>query len=100
MSVRWSEIVCNSVQATCEAGLDTGIRLSLTFDGSGVLVAVWDGVPAVPVPASPDDDSEHGRGLMIVAALSAWQDCRQVSTRHGGGKLVRAYVALPIATSS
>lgn len=89
------EITCNAVQATREAGLDTGIRLSLTYDGSGVLAAVWDAVPAPPVPVVPDEDSEHGRGLIIVAALAKWHDCRPVPASHGGGKLVRAYIAVP-----
>lgn len=90
-----SELVCNAVQVTRGAGLDTGIRLTLIFDGEGVLAAVWDAVPAMPVPATPDLDSEHGRGLFIVEALSAWHDCRPLPACRGGGKLVRAFVALP-----
>lgn len=90
-----SEIVGNAVQATRGAGLDTGIRLTLTFDGGGILVAVWDAVPSPPAPASPEVDSEHGRGLLIVAALAEWQDCLPVPPVHGGGKLVRARIAFP-----
>lgn len=90
-----SELVSNAIQATRDAGLDTGIRLTLTFDGLGVLVAVWDAVPATPVPAAPDEDSEHGRGLLIVGALAEWVDSRPAPPSHGGGKLVRAYIALP-----
>lgn len=88
-----SELASNAVQATREAGLDTGIRICLTFDGAGVLVSVWDAVPSPPAPAVPDEDRENGRGLFIVAALAEWQDCRPVPASHGGGKLVRAYVA-------
>jgi hypothetical protein len=47
------------------------------------------------VPAAPDADSERGRGLLIVDALSDWLDCRPVSAAHGGGKLVRARCVLP-----
>lgn len=90
-----SELVSNAVQATRDAALDTGIRLTLTYDGTGVLVSVWDAVPAPPVPVTPDDDSEHGRGLLIVAALTVWQDVRPVPPAHGGGKLVRAMVPVP-----
>lgn len=90
-----SELVSNAIQATRDAGLNTGIRLTLTFDGDGLLVAVWDAVPAPPVPATPDEDSEHGRGLLIVSALAEWVDCRAVPMSHGGGKLVRAYIDLP-----
>lgn len=90
-----SELVSNAAQATRDAGLDTGIRLTLSFDGAGVLVSVWDAVPAPPVPVTPDIDSEHGRGLLIVAALTVWQDCRPVPAARGGGKLVRAMVPVP-----
>ena len=90
-----SEIVTNAVTATRAAGLSTGIRLALTADESGVLVAVWDGAPAMPVQASPDLDSESGRGLLLVDALAEWHDVRVVPEGHGGGKLVRAKVAIP-----
>lgn len=89
------ELVSNAVTATREAGLDTGITLTLTCGNDGIVVAVRDDVPSPPVPASPDDDSEHGRGLLIVEALAAWVDCRPVPPGHGPGKLVRALVALP-----
>jgi len=90
-----SELASNAVQATRGVGLDTGIRVTLTFDGSGVLVAVWDAVPSPPVPASPDEDSERGRGLLIVEALAEWTEVRPVPVSRGGGKLVRARIALP-----
>lgn len=90
-----SELVCNAVQATRDAALDTGIRVTLTLGVEGVLVAVWDAVPSPPVPVTPDDDSEHGRGLLIVAALTVWHDFRMLPPARGGGKLVRALVPLP-----
>jgi anti-sigma regulatory factor (Ser/Thr protein kinase) len=90
-----SELAANAVQATRDMGLDTGIRVTLTFDGSGVLVAVWDAVESPPVPSSPDEDSENGRGLLIVEALSEWTDVRPVPASRGGGKLVRARIAVP-----
>lgn len=90
-----AEIIANGVQATRDAGLDTGVRLTLTADGGGVMVVAWDAVPLPPVPAAPDADSESGRGLIIVQALSEWWDARQVNPSHGGGKLVRARIALP-----
>lgn len=93
-----SEIVCNSVTATRNAGLETGIRLTLTADSGGIVVAVWDAVPSPPVPATPDLDSEHGRGLLIVAALSESYDVVPVSPAPGAGKFVRARIALPDAS--
>ena len=99
-----SELVGNAVQATRDAGLNAGIRLTLTADDSGIVVAVWDAAPARPspallapsllAPAEPDLDSEHGRGLLIVAALSESYGVVPVSPAHGGGKIVRARIAL------
>ena len=87
-----SELIANGVQATRAAGLDTPVRLTLTADGASVLIVVWDAVPAPPVPADPDLESEHGRGLIIVEALAEWWDCRPVPAAHGGGKLVRSFI--------
>lgn len=87
-----AELIANSVQATRAEGLDTPVRLILTTDGASVLLAVWDAVPAPPVQEVPDLDSEHGRGLLIVEALSAWWDCRPVPVGRGGGKLNRSMI--------
>ncbi|MCL2586492.1 MAG: hypothetical protein FWE35_29030, partial [Streptosporangiales bacterium] len=61
----------------------------------GVLVVVWDPVPLAPSLTSPDTDSEHGRGLLLVDAFSAWWDSVPVPADRGGGKLVRARIDLP-----
>lgn len=90
-----AEMVANAIQATYDAGLDVGVRLTLTSDGEGVMVVVWDAVPLPPIPARPDADSEHGRGLLIVQALSDWVDFRPIKDSRGGGKLVRARLSLP-----
>ena len=45
------------------------IALFLASDRSQVLVQVWDGSPDPPVQASTDEDSESGRGLLLVEAL-------------------------------
>lgn len=88
-----AELIANAVQATRDAGLDTPVRLTLTADAASAMVVVWDAVPDPPVPVTPDIDSESGRGLLIVGALSAWWDCRPVPAAHGGGKLTRALIA-------
>ena len=92
-----AEVVTNAIQATRDAALDSGVRLTLKFDGEGLLLSVWDAVPIPPAPAEPDADSESGRGLMIVQALSAWWDACPVPAAHGGGKLVRAMLNMPKA---
>ena len=34
------------------------------------MIWVWDASPLPPQPADADGDAEHGRGLMLVQALS------------------------------
>ena len=40
-------------------------------DDAQVLVQVWDANPRQPQPADPGAEAEHGRGLLLVEALSA-----------------------------
>jgi hypothetical protein len=76
-----SELVTNSFHAS--AGL-TGsryqgrwspgippIRLWVQSDREQVLVQVWDANHLLPVRQEPELDAEHGRGLLLVASLSA-----------------------------
>ena len=99
-----TELVQNSVQATGRAGLDAPVRLTLIAGLRTVLIVVADAVPDPPVlraPAGPadlaaqygDDDTDpdlHGRGLLIVAALSAQWDWKPAP--GGRGKVVRALI--------
>jgi anti-sigma regulatory factor (Ser/Thr protein kinase) len=98
-----SELATNAVAAS--RGLDghwwqgqhhpgrPPIRLWLHSDGQCVEVPVWDGCedsPPSPPQPQPRGDSEHGRGLMIVVALSADSG---VSRLEGtSGKVVWAVV--------
>lgn len=75
-----SELVTNSVQASeALAGSRYGesgrpqtlpIRLWLQSDGQHVVIHVWDSTPDLPVQQVPDLDAEHGRGLLLVEAVS------------------------------
>jgi|GEM_PF-1269570 len=65
-----SELVTNAVHITREAAADTPVRLWLVSDKAQVVIWVWDASPLPPQPADADDDAEHGRGLMLVQALS------------------------------
>jgi anti-sigma regulatory factor (Ser/Thr protein kinase) len=98
-----SELVTNAVQATAGRQLPAPVRLRLSSDGSGALVEVWDADPRPPQPRAVDIDgvpdlvAESGRGLLLVAALSArwgWYPERQC-----GGKVVWAVLKAAPAAS-
>jgi hypothetical protein len=44
--------------------------LWLSADDERVLIEVWDAHERMPVCEQPDLDAEHGRGLLLVEALS------------------------------
>jgi anti-sigma regulatory factor (Ser/Thr protein kinase) len=81
-----SELVTNAVRADCT-------RLSLTLDAhhTYVRVASSDDAPGDPVKQDPTPDVAHGRGLLIVDALSS----RWGVHWHDGSKTVWADVPLP-----
>jgi anti-sigma regulatory factor (Ser/Thr protein kinase) len=74
-----SELATNAVKATAEQQ-QAAIRLRLSSDSARVLVEVWDANPEPPAPndlgegGAPDPEEEGGRGLFLVAALSARWD--------------------------
>jgi len=76
-----SELVTNAVQHACGNGTGTiGVTLARTWNPAAVTVVVSDSSPEGPIKRDRRADSEQGRGLQIVEALSArwgWhrQDC-------------------------
>jgi anti-sigma regulatory factor (Ser/Thr protein kinase) len=74
-----SELVTNAVKATV-GRQQAAVRLRLSSDNERVLVEVWDADPQPPTPKDPGEDGtpdpqeEGGRGLFLVAALSARWD--------------------------
>ena len=86
-----SELVTNAVKATA-GQQQAAIRLQLSSDRGHVLVEVWDADPQPPAPkalgndGSPDPQEEGGRGLFLVAALSARWDW--YPTEEPAGKVV------------
>ena len=74
-----SELVTNAVKATAEHD-QAAVRLRLSGDRTRVLIEVWDADPRPPAPkdlgeyGTPDPEEEGGRGLFLVAALSARWD--------------------------
>ena len=83
-----SELVTNGIKAS-EGLASPVIRLWLGSDGQRILVQVWDGRDELPEHSDAGPDSDSGRGLMIVDALSAdWG-----AYREADGKVVWALVA-------
>jgi len=91
-----SELVTNAVTHAEDGGGAAGGHVSLYVRvAAGELrVEVHDGSPVLPLPVPPDvdEESETGRGLMLVAALaSEWG-----FYRTPGGKVV--YFTVPYLT--
>ncbi len=82
-----SELVTNAVQITQADGRNAPVRLWLLADRARLLMLVWDASPLPPVRVSPDGDTENGRGLLLVEALSTRWD---YYGHHSGGKVVWA----------
>jgi anti-sigma regulatory factor (Ser/Thr protein kinase) len=82
-----SELVTNAIQAS--AGLPAPVvRLWLVAERDAIVIRVWDASPHMPRHQDADPESEHGRGLMLVASLSKqWGACRK-----SAGKVVWAQI--------
>jgi len=85
-----SELVTNVIQHVCGDGTETvGVTLARTSNPEAVTVIVSDSSPEGPAIREASADSERGRGLQIVEALSAqwgWHP-------EYGGKAVFAILA-------
>jgi anti-sigma regulatory factor (Ser/Thr protein kinase) len=81
-----SELATNAIRAQCR-------RLSLALDAhhSYMRIATSDDAPGEPIKQKLDPNVPHGRGLLIVDALST----RWGVTRENGTKTVWADIALP-----
>jgi anti-sigma regulatory factor (Ser/Thr protein kinase) len=84
-----SELVTNAVLASSGYQTTPYVRLRLRKGTDHVLVQVWDASPQLPQQQPHDLDAESGRGLEIVATLSArWG----AQPQPFGGKIVWAMV--------
>jgi anti-sigma regulatory factor (Ser/Thr protein kinase) len=87
-----SELATNAVQAMAGQEDHTTVRLQLFGDNTRVRIEVWDADPRPPAPRNPGEDgipdleAEGGRGLFLVAALSACWDW--YLTQEPTGKVV------------
>ncbi len=87
-----SELVTNAVPAMVRQENHAALRLQLFGDNTRVRIEVWDADPRPPAPRDPEEDGipdlegEGGRGLFLVAALSACWDW--YLTQEPTGKVV------------
>jgi hypothetical protein len=97
-----SELIANSVAATAKvawtadrphAPRTPSVRLWLLGGAAELMVLVWDAVPTAPVPRAAGQLEENGRGLTIVAALSARWDFYHPPAPPGG-KVTRALITV------
>jgi anti-sigma regulatory factor (Ser/Thr protein kinase) len=91
-----SEMVTNAVKFSArsqpsETGTDDSIWLELGCSQGKLSIAVTDRSPDLPVVGRPGSDAEHGRGMMLVAALSLEWGCRDLP--HGGKTV---YCVIPV----
>jgi anti-sigma regulatory factor (Ser/Thr protein kinase) len=101
-----SELVTNAVQASRATGQAAPVRLWLLSDTAQILILVWDASSHPPVRADISDDTENGRGLLLVEAISDQWGC-YFPADHGGkspwdqhGKVVWAVVGLSVGHMS
>lgn len=85
-----SELLTNAVEASQALEWATPVRFWLLSDHARVLVLVWDGNPKPPVRIEAAELSEHGRGLLLVEALS--DEWNWYVPSELGGKVVTALV--------
>jgi len=87
-----SELTTNALQASAPIA-DAVIGLWLASDCEHTVILVWDPSPQPPAPANPGEDTENGRGLLLVEALSlqwGWYFPASTSPRGHAGKVVWA----------
>jgi anti-sigma regulatory factor (Ser/Thr protein kinase) len=65
------ELVTNAITASAELPFRATVGLLVGAQPGRLIVMVWDASRERPVRPNPDDDAVTGRGLAIVAALSA-----------------------------
>ncbi len=69
-----SELVTNALKASRSLDWISPIRLWVLSDRQRVLILVWDANPEPPVRMDVDEQTEGGRGLLLVETFSAKWD--------------------------
>jgi histidine kinase-like protein len=85
-----SELLTNAVAASQAMNRLWPVRLWVMSDTTRVLISVWDANPHPPVRLEPTEETESGRGLLLVESFSEQWGWYVPDT---GGKVVWALVA-------
>jgi anti-sigma regulatory factor (Ser/Thr protein kinase) len=86
-----SELLTNAVQAARSVGSMGPVRLWLLSDARQLLILVWDANPLPPIRVYTRQETESGRGLLLVDALGERWDW--YVPEGIGGKVVWTLVA-------
>ncbi len=97
-----SELVTNAITATAALPAYSHLRmplisLTLRFSPDWLVIEAFDHNPDLPVMMGPDLDSDSGRGLLLVQALSKEWGYQYLES---GGKLVFCILGTPELTSN
>jgi anti-sigma regulatory factor (Ser/Thr protein kinase) len=79
-----TELLVSELVANVVIHAHSAMTLRAELGGQVLHVAVEDGSTELPVVASSDADDEHGRGMLLIAALAD----RWGAERRSGGKTV------------
>jgi anti-sigma regulatory factor (Ser/Thr protein kinase) len=88
-----SELVTNAVAASVSMAGIPPVRLWLVAAAAEVMTLVWDASPRPPARAEIACEAEHGRGLLLVDAIS--ERWNWYIPERTGGKVVWALLACP-----
>src|SRR4051794_22067936 len=92
-----TELITNAIQQTAKYTwvVPPPVRLWLRGGPPGVALLVWDAIAAPPTPRAAGDNDETGRGLTIVAELSA--ACGFYRSADPPGKVTWSVITTPLA---
>jgi hypothetical protein len=93
-----SELITNAIQETARypwgvLSITPPVRMWLRGGPPGVALLVWDAITAPPVPRAAREGDETGRGLTIVAELSA--ACGFYHCADPAGKVTWSVITTP-----
>jgi len=88
-------LVASELAANAVTHADTGFRIQLSLAPTTLRIDVTDSGKGTPEPQPPTLSEEHGRGLLLIGALTtAWG----LDDAPGAGKVVWAEIAFPASS--